>query len=105
MVTSGSEVPRGRPAGTGSDRIGRAAYDLFCRRGVRDVGVDTVVAHAGTAKMTLYRNFPSKDDLLLDFLARRERLWTEQWLEHGSRIRGRRPQDQLLAIFDLFGEW
>jgi AcrR family transcriptional regulator len=89
----------------GSERIGRAAYELFTRHGVREVGVDAVVAHAGTAKMTLYRNFPSKDDLILDFLSRRERLWTEQWLIHESGLRGRSPREQLLSIFDLFGEW
>lgn len=98
--TSGQRAPE-----TGSERISRAAYDLFTRQGVRDVGVDAVIAHAGTAKMTLYRNFPSKNDLILDFLARRERVWTEEWLEHESQHRGIRPQDQLLAIFDLFEEW
>ena len=90
---------------SGSERIGRAAYELFSRNGVRDVGVDAIVARAGAAKMTLYRNFPSKDDLILDFLRRRELLWTQQWLQHESRLRGNRPQDQLLAIFDLFAEW
>lgn len=90
---------------SGSERLGRAAYELFAARGVRDVGVDTVIARAGTAKMTLYRNFPSKDDLILDFLRRRELLWTQQWLQYESRRRGERPQDQLLAIFDLFSEW
>lgn len=90
---------------SGSERLSRAAYELFSRHGVRDVGVDAVVAKAGTAKMTLYRNFPSKDDLILDFLRRRERLWTEEWLQHESRLRGEHPQDRLLAIFDLFDEW
>jgi len=90
---------------SGSERIGRAAYELFSRNGVRDVGVDAIVARAGAAKMTLYRNFPSKDDLILDFLRRRELLWTQRWLQHESRLRGNRPQDQLLAIFDLFAEW
>src|SRR5690348_12323025 len=48
---------------SGRERISRAAYELFSREGVRAVGVDAVIARAGTAKMTLYRNFPSKDDL------------------------------------------
>ena len=90
---------------SGSERIRRAAYDLFSRYGIREVGVDAIVARAGAAKMTLYRNFPSKEDLILDFLRLRERLWTEEWLQHESRRRGQRPQDQLLAIFDLFAEW
>lgn len=90
---------------SGRERLSRAAYDLFSREGVRSVGVDAVIARAGTAKMTLYRNFPSKDDLILDFLRRRERLWTREWLEAESQRRGETPRDQLLAIFDVFSEW
>ncbi len=103
MTTVGNSS--GRSTESGGERISRAAYDLFSRQGVRDVGVDAIIALAGTAKMTLYRNFPSKDDLILDFLRRRERLWTQEWLQHETRLRGARPQDQLLAIFDLFDEW
>jgi AcrR family transcriptional regulator len=104
VTTTSGDGSRRSPE-SGGDRIRRAAYELFSRNGVRDVGVDAVIAHAGTAKMTLYRTFPSKDDLILDFLRRRERLWTEEWLQRESRLRGERPQDQLLAIFDLFSEW
>jgi len=90
---------------SGRERISRAAYDLFSREGVRSVGVDAVIARAGTAKMTLYRNFPSKDDLIVEFLRRREQLWTREWLQTESRRRGETPRDQLLAIFDVFAEW
>lgn len=93
------------PRDTGRERVGRAAYELFSRDGVRAVGVDAIIAQAGTAKMTLYRNFPSKSDLIIDFLQRRERLWTREWLEEESRRRGATPRQQLLAIFDVFGEW
>jgi len=80
---------RSRDAGeTGRERVSRAAYELFSREGLRAVGVDAVIARAGTAKMTLYRNFPSKDDLIIDFLRRREQLWTREWLEAESRRRG-----------------
>jgi AcrR family transcriptional regulator len=90
---------------SGRERIGRAAYELFSREGIRAVGVDAVIAKAGTAKMTLYRNFPSKDDLILDFLRRREQLWTREWLQAESQRRGDTPEDQLLAIFDIFSDW
>jgi AcrR family transcriptional regulator len=90
---------------TGRERVSRAAYELFSRDGVRAVGVDAVIARAGTAKMTLYRNFPSKDDLIIEFLRRREQLWTRDWLEAESRRRGQTPREQLLAIFDAFAEW
>lgn len=90
---------------SGRERVSRAAYELFSREGVRAVGVDAVTARAGTAKMTLYRNFPSKDDLILDFLRRREQVWTRDWLEAESGRRGATPRERLLAIFDVFGEW
>jgi AcrR family transcriptional regulator len=90
---------------SGRERVRRAAYELFSRDGTQTVGVDAVIARAGTAKMTLYRNFPSKDDLILDFLRRREQLWTREWLEAESRRRGETPRQQLLAIFDVFSEW
>lgn len=90
---------------SGRERVGRAAYELFAREGIRAVGVDAVIAKAGTAKMTLYRNFPSKDDLIIDFLRRREQLWTREWLQAESQRRGETPRDQLLAIFDIFTEW
>ena len=95
------------PAATesGRERVSRAAYELFSRDGLRAVGIDAVIARAGTAKMTLYRNFPSKDDLILDFLRRREQLWTREWLEAESRRRGETPRQQLLAIFDVFSGW
>lgn len=93
------------PKPSGRERIRAAAYELFSRHGVHAVGVDMIVQRAGVAKMTLYRNFSSKDDLILDYLARRERVWTEEWLKAESSRRGRTPQERLLAIFDVFGEW
>src|SRR5688500_11352199 len=59
-------------APSGKERILDAAYDLFSRSGVRAIGVDTITAEADVAKMTLYRNFASKNDLALAFLAMRE---------------------------------
>jgi AcrR family transcriptional regulator len=86
-------------------RILRSAYELFSRRGIRDVGVDEVIAGADVAKATLYRHFASKDDLVLAFLEQREQLWTKEWVEAEARQRGETPEEQLLAIFDLFHEW
>jgi AcrR family transcriptional regulator len=87
------------------ERILDAAYDLFSRDGIAGVGVDTIVARAGVAKMTLYRHFPSKADLALAFLARREERWTREWLMAEAQVRGSTPEERLLAIFDVFGEW
>jgi AcrR family transcriptional regulator len=87
------------------ERILSTAYDLFTRRGIRAVGTDEVVERAGVAKATLYRHFPSKNDLVLAVLERREQLWTLGLVESQSRLRGNTPEEQLLAIFDVFHDW
>ena len=93
---------RGR---SGRDRILDAAYGLFSRSGVRAIGVDTITAHADVAKMTLYRNFASKNELALAFLAQREERWTKGWVQAEATSRGDTPAQQLLAIFEIFSEW
>jgi AcrR family transcriptional regulator len=87
------------------DRILETAYELFSRRGIHDVGIDELIERAGVAKATLYRHFPSKDELVLAFLEQREQIWTHGWVEAEARRRGETPEEQLLAIFDLFDEW
>jgi AcrR family transcriptional regulator len=47
------------------ERIIRTARELFRKHGIRGVGVDTIAEQAGTNKMTLYRHFGSKDDLII----------------------------------------
>ena len=89
----------------GRDRILDTAYELFSRHGTRAVGVDRIIAEAGTAKMTLYRNFTSKDELIVAFLAAREERWTRGWLQAEVERRAEDPRARLLAIFDVFGEW
>jgi AcrR family transcriptional regulator len=86
-------------------RILDTAYELFSRRGVRAVGVDQLIEQADVAKATFYRHFRSKDDLVLAFLDEREQRWTRKWVEAEARRRGATPEEQLLAIFDLFDEW
>ena len=92
-------------AASARERIVDTAYQLFSRHGIRAVGVDTIAAEAGVAKMTLYRHFPSKDDLVLEFLSRREERWTNGWLRAEVELRDSGGAERLLAIFDVFGEW
>jgi AcrR family transcriptional regulator len=94
-----------KPAQPPRERILDTAYELFSHRGVHDVGIDELIERAGVAKATLYRHFPSKDDLVLAFLEQREQLWTYGWVEAEARRRGETPEEQLLAVFDLFDEW
>ena len=78
------------------------ASDLFYRQGIKNTGVDAIVKAAGTTKMSLYKYFPSKDDLVLAHLeksrkALRQRLF--QGIEKYAE-----PKGKLLAIFDVFTE-
>src|SRR3954452_13823267 len=62
--TLGHEDVRMRPR----DRILAVAADLFYRQGIRAIGVDAIAEAAKTNKMTLYRHFPSKDELVAEYL-------------------------------------
>jgi AcrR family transcriptional regulator len=117
-VTVGTPAPTGvvwddlnasvRPDGktaSARERILTAAYELFSKRGIRAVGTEEVLAKAGVAKSTLYRHFPSKEELVLAFLQRREQQWTREYVEVEARRRGSTPRESLLAIFDVFDEW
>ena len=96
--------PPSRPA-SARERIDQAAYELFSRHGIRAVGVDTISARSGVAKMTLYHHYPSKDDLALAFLRRREELWTRSWLQQEVERRAHTPAERLLTVFDVFDKW
>jgi AcrR family transcriptional regulator len=60
-------------------RILAAASDLFYRHGIRAVGVDAIAAAAGTNKMTLYRHFASKDELVAEYLRETAKLADTCW--------------------------
>jgi AcrR family transcriptional regulator len=51
------------------DRILAAADDLFRKQGIRGIGVEAIADAAGTNKMTLYRYFASKDELIAQWVA------------------------------------
>ena len=99
-----ADKSRSRPA-SARERIDRTAYELFSRHGIRAVGVDTISARSGVAKMTLYKHYPSKEELALAFLRRREELWTRSWLQQEVERRARPPAERLLAVFDVFDKW
>jgi AcrR family transcriptional regulator len=87
------------------ERILDTAYDLFSRHGIRAVGVDRIIETSGVAKMSLYRHFRSKDELVLAFLQERERRWTMAWLHAEVTARADDGAGRMLAIFDVFDEW
>ena len=70
-------------------RILAAAGELFYRHGIRAVGVDAIAEAAGTNKMTLYRHFTSKDELVAEYLRQSARLADACW----ERLRQAHPGD------------
>ena len=86
------------------EQILETASELFYSQGIKATGVETIVKAAGTTKMTLYKYFPSKDDLVLEFLRKRDEDFTAWFV---SQVDGKAdlPMDKLLAIFDIIGEW
>jgi AcrR family transcriptional regulator len=68
------------------ERILATADDLFRRNGIRGVGVEAIAAEAGTNKMTLYRHFASKDELITEWvrglIAQKEAAWDEIVAQH-----------------------
>lgn len=86
------------------ERVLRTAADLFYRHGVRNVGVDQIVAASGVAKMSLYKHFPSKDALIHAWLRRRDETW-RSWLERRALEAGPDPESRILGVFDALEEW
>jgi AcrR family transcriptional regulator len=60
------------PPSAARERILETAFRLFYAKGLRAVGVDTIIAESGVAKATFYRHFPAKDDLVVAY----RRRWT-----------------------------
>jgi len=85
---------------TPRERILRAAHDLFYREGIRATGIDRVIAHSGVAKLTFYRQFASKDELVLAFLECRHQRWMA-WFVDALARHGGTPA----AIAPALAEW
>lgn len=79
------------------DKVFAVAADLFYRKGIRAIGVETIVKAAGVAKISLYRSFSSKDDLVVAYLEKRNEDFWRQWDEAFARLAGD-PRAQLRAI-------
>jgi AcrR family transcriptional regulator len=80
------------------EQILDTAAALFYREGFRAVGIDTIIERSGVAKMTLYRHFPSKDDLIAAYLKDSDqKFWA--WFNESTSRPAARPTSQLIALF------
>jgi AcrR family transcriptional regulator len=82
------------------DRIFKTARELFYRQGIRAVGVDAIACGAGTNKMSFYRSFPSKDDLVAECLKAQVTEAWERWDAAIAPYAGN-PRRQIEAIFEM----
>jgi AcrR family transcriptional regulator len=96
-MTSTTVTPR--PKSPARRRVLDTALALFYAEGIHAVGIDRIIAEAGVAKATFYHHFPSKDDLVRDYLQ-----------EQMSRVKqhavpqGATPQETIVSVFEAIGE-
>lgn len=86
------------------EKILHVASDLFHSRGINSTGVDTIVAVAGTTKMTLYKYFRSKEDLILEVLQKGHEDF-QVWLNERLSLNSKQPADKIQKLLDFIEEW
>src|SRR5256885_5912740 len=84
---------------TAGDKVFEVASELFYSQSIRGVGVETIVKEAGVAKISLYRNFASKDDLIVAYLDNRN---TDYW-RSVDRIVAKHKDDPRAQLRALIG--
>lgn len=85
------------------DRLLHTAHRLFYREGIRATGIDKVIAESGVTKVTFYRHFPSKNDLVCAYLEYRHVLWMG-WFADALQRHGRAKKG-LAALPPALAEW
>lgn len=80
------------------------ASELFATRGINATSVDTIVAEAGVAKVTLYKYFKSKEQLILEYLRQYDdRLWKK--LTERMTAKDSSPSEKLLTLVNAVMDW
>ncbi|HEP1894518.1 TPA: TetR/AcrR family transcriptional regulator [Kluyvera cryocrescens] len=90
-------VDRGQQATGAREKILLSAHELFYRHGIRATGIDKIIAQARVTKVTFYRHFPSKNDLILAYLEYRHTRWLNRFSQSIKQHHadGRSPADTL----------
>jgi AcrR family transcriptional regulator len=99
-----SRMGRTRETSEARQRILETADRLFYQDGIRAVGIDRIIAEAEVAKMSLYKHFPSKDDLVLAVLLFREE-GTLEFFRSAIERHGKKAKSPLRAFFAALKEW
>ncbi len=86
------------------DQLVETALELFSQHGYHATGIDKILEAAGVAKMTMYKHFRSKEELILAALRLRDERWRNQFMRSVEQ-QAKDPRGRLMAIFDLLGQW
>ena len=86
------------------EKILATATDLFQTRGINSTGVDTIVSVAGTTKMTLYKYFHTKEELIIQVLTKSQQDF-QSWLDEKLNTNSKKPSDKIQQLFDFIEEW
>ena len=97
------KVPTLAPANR-KDHLVQTALELFYKEGFHATGIDKILRESGVAKMTLYKYFRSKEELIVAVLEERDRQFRD-WFSRELDQRATDPQDKLLALFDVLELW
>ena len=100
-----SEKDRKKNAGKISvrDRLIDSAYELFNRDGIHKTGIDKIIKNAGVAKMSFYSHFPSKRDLVIEYLKVRDKEWFDLISSFVDKVE--KPEEKLVQIFEALKSW
>lgn len=96
MNSTTTETPR--------QRLLNTATALLDKEGIQSVGINRLIAEAGVALMTLYRQFGDKDTLVAASLEHWSTDWL-QWLTDQLDRHGKDPEARFNGLFDALGEW
>jgi len=91
-------------------RMLATAHELFYQHGIRATGVDKIIAASGVTKVTFYRHFPTKDDLVLAYLGARHEQWLGWFRAALAKYRAEqtasgRAGQPFMPLLRALGEW
>jgi AcrR family transcriptional regulator len=92
------------PRASARDRLLAAAAELFHEGGIQASGIDAIISAAGVAKATFYRHFPSKDHLVVAWLADTGTNWLIG-VRRAAEERASSPAEVIPLLFDAAAEW
>ena len=85
---------------TAKDKILDAAASMFYNQGINSSGINSIIARANVAKMSLYNHFPTKADLVTAYIAARHQEWLDLYARRAAHIST--PIEGIMAVFDAY---